>query len=349
MFRRAVRAVAGYVPGEQPRDRRTIKLNTNENPYPPSPKVLEAVQAAASADLRLYPQPMADDLRERAARAYGLRPENVLAGNGSDELLTLIVRAVVEAATRVAFPVPGYSLYQTLVDLEDGDVHAVPFPEDFSLPEALVSAPARLVLLANPNSPSGTLIPPDEIRRLLERKNRLVVVDEAYVDFADANCLGLLADHPNLIVLRTFSKSYSLAGMRIGLALAAEPVIATLAKIKDSYNVGRLALVAAEVALRESRWMEANVRKIRRTREQLSESLAGLGFHVYPSQANFVMARWRGRDLGPVQEMLRRRGVLVRHFATPELRDSLRITVGTDDEIATFLRVLRRVLVEATA
>jgi histidinol-phosphate aminotransferase len=268
-------------------------------------------------------------------------PENVLAGNGSDDLLAIAVRACVEPGERVAYPVPTYSLYDTLVTLHDGEAVRVPFPPDFSLPPELVDVECALVFLCNPNSPSGTLVSEEEVSRLAERRrNRLVVVDEAYVDFADTHCLGLLKRHPNVLVLRTLSKSYSLAGMRIGLALGAAPVIATLAKVKDSYNLNRLSIVAGAAALRDTRWMETNVRRIRRTRQTLGEELRSRGFEVLPSHANFVMARRRGRDLGPLYEGLKRRGVLVRHFATPDLHDSLRITVGTDDEIRVLLRVI---------
>lgn len=346
LFRKAVEALDAYVPGEQPRDHRTIKLNTNENPYPPSPKVLQALAEAVGDRLRLYPRPMADDLRDRAAKVYGLRPENVLAGNGSDELLSMIVRAVVGPGTPVAYPVPSYSLYDTLVAIQEGSPVRIPFGDDFALPDDLVTADVPLILLTNPNSPSGTLIPPSEVRKLLKRPKRLVVVDEAYVDFAAENCVSLLREHANLLVLRTFSKSFSLAGMRVGLAFGSESVIAMLARVKDSYNVNRLSIVAATAALTDLRWMEKNVHKVERTRERLSKELAELGFHVYPSQTNFVMGRMPGRDLGPVYEQLRRRGILVRHFATPELRDCLRVTVGTDDDVGTFLRTLARVLGE---
>ncbi len=339
-FREVVRGMDGYVPGEQPRDRRTIKLNTNENPYPPSPRVLEALQAAVGEDLRLYPRPMADDLRERAARVYGVRPESVLAGNGSDDLLAMLVRACVGIGDRVAYPTPSYSLYDTLVTLQEGKAVRVAFGDEFVLPEELVAIDARLIFLCNPNSPSGTQILPEKIRSILERPDRLVVVDEAYVDFAESSCLPLLKEYSNLVILRTLSKSFSLAGMRIGLALGAPPVISTLAKVKDSYNVNRLSIVAGVAALRDLRWMEANVRRIRKTREMLSAGLADLGFRVLPSQANFVFARRPGCDLGPLYERIKRRGILVRHFPTPELRDALRITVGTDEEIRTLLRVL---------
>lgn len=344
MFRKSVLGMEGYVPGEQPRDRRYIKLNTNENPYPPSPQVLQALTDAIGENLRLYPRPMADDVRTSAARLYRLQPENVLVGNGSDELLAIAMRATLDPGDRVAYPVPTYSLYDTLVTIHSAEAAHVPFPADFSLPEKLAEVDSRLVIVCNPNSPSGTRIAPEALGPLFRRRDRLILIDEAYVDFADGDCLGLVRDFPNVVILRTLSKSYSLAGMRIGLALGPEPVIAELAKVKDSYNVNRLSIVAGAAALRDPRWMEANIRRIRRTREALTESLVAMGFEVPASQANFVLARKRGEDLGPLYEGLKRRGVLVRHFATPELRDSLRISVGTDEEIAVLVRVLGQLL-----
>lgn len=349
MFRKIVQSMAAYVPGEQPRDQRYVKLNTNENPYPPSPRVIEAIRDAAGDGLRLYPQPMADELRERAARLYGVKPENVLVGNGSDDLLAMVVRACVDAGDRVAYPVPTYSLYDTLVALHDGEALRVPFEEDFSLPEALLRVEARLVFLCNPNSPSGTVVPLDAVRALVERQRGLVVVDEAYVDFGEGTSLPLLREFHNLVVLRTLSKSFSLAGLRIGLAFGAQDVIAMLAKVKDSYNVNRLSIIAGAAALRDVRWMEANVRRVQRTREELTRRLVALGFEVPPSQANFVLARRRGGDLGALYESLKRRGVLVRYFPTPELRDSLRITVGTDDEVRILARVLAQLLAAEAA
>jgi len=344
MFRRTVEAMEGYVPGEQPRDRRYIKLNTNENPYPPSPQVLEALRDAVGENLRLYPRPLADELRERAARLFRLLPQNVLVGNGSDELLAIVMRAVVDPGDAVAYPVPTYSLYDTLVALHSGEAIHVPFPADFSFPAALADVDARLVIVCNPNSPSGTRIASQELGPLFRRRDRLVVIDEAYVDFADGDCLDLLREVPNVVILRTLSKSYSLAGMRIGLALGAQNVIEQLVKVKDSYNVNRLSIVAGAAALRDPRWMEANVRRVRRSRDGLTRRLVEMGFEVPPSQANFVLARKPGEDLGPLYEGLKRRGVLVRYFPTPDLRDALRITVGTDDEISVLLRVLERLV-----
>jgi histidinol-phosphate aminotransferase len=330
------------VPGEQPAaGRRIVKLNTNENPYPPSPRVLEALARASTADVRLYPDPEARALRARAGAVYGVPPDRVMVGNGSDELLQLLLRATVDPGDPVAFPVPTYSLYATLVAVQGGRCVEVPFADDYGLPAALADTGARLTFLCNPNSPSGTLVPVAEVARLAGAVRGLLVVDEAYVDFAHTSALPLVADHDNVVVLRTFSKSFSLAGLRVGLAFAHPDLLAGLRTVKDSYNVSRLAQAAAEAALGDLPWMEENVRRIRATRTRLATALAGLGWNVLPSEANFVLARRPGVDQAPTAAALAARDVLVRHFAAPRLFDALRITIGTDDEIDTLLAALR--------
>jgi histidinol-phosphate aminotransferase len=333
--------MTGYVPGEQPQDRRYIKLNTNENPYPPSPRVLAAVRAATTDDLRLYPDPMANALRERAAAVYDVDRETVLVGNGSDDLLNLIVRACVGAQDRVVYPYPTYSLYDTLVTIQEGQAIHIPYPDDFSLPYGLAEAGGRVTFVCHPNSPSGTPVPIDAIEALARQVTGVLVVDEAYVDFADTTALGLVRRYDNVVVLRSFSKSFSLAGMRIGLAFGAENMIAELLKVKDSYNVTRLSIVAATAALDDYGWMQANVARVRQTRGRLTEALRQLGFAVLPSQANFVLARRPGRSAEDVYRALKERGILVRYFATPELRDALRISIGTDAEIDALLTALQ--------
>jgi histidinol-phosphate aminotransferase len=334
----------GYVPGEQPQDRRYIKLNTNENPYPPSPHVLEALRNAATEDLRLYPDPTARELRRKAAEVYGVEPDNILAGNGSDDLLSMLFRACVEAGAPadVAYPVPTYSLYDTLAQIQGATPKTVPFGSDFALPsEALLAVGARLNLICNPNSPSGTLSPVDTIAHFAQRAKGLVVVDEAYGDFARQSALSLLASCPNVVVLRTFSKSFSLAGMRVGLAFGSREIIGQLGKVKDSYNLDRLSIVAARAALEDLPFMQANTAKIKATREILVRELAGMGFRVPPSEANFVFAVHPKLAAPELYRALRDRGILVRHFATPALRDGLRITVGTPEQNDALLSALR--------
>ncbi len=339
-MRPVVSAMAGYTPGEQPQDRRYIKLNTNENPYPPSPRVIEAVRAATTDDLRLYPDPLADRLRDRAATVYALRRDNVLVGNGSDELLNLIVRACVGKRDRVVFPYPTYSLYDTLVTIQEGTAIHVPYPLDFSLPDGLADAAGRVTFVCHPNSPSGTPVSLHALRALAREVPGVLVVDEAYVDFADATALPLVQECDNVIVLRTFSKSFSLAGMRIGLAFGPPGIIHDLLKVKDSYNVTRLSIVAATAALEDYAWMQQNVARVCRTRARLIAGLRETGFGVLPSQSNFALARRPGRNLEGLYAGLKSRGILVRYFPTAELSDAVRISVGTDAEIDALLAAM---------
>jgi len=344
-IRADVRAMTGYTPGEQPRGGSVIKLNTNENPYPPSPRVMEAMAAAASDRVRLYPDPLATELRERAAELYGVDPEQVLAGNGSDEILTMILRACVDAGATVAYPVPTYSLYDTLVQICGGVVATVPFGADFALPvDELVALGARVTFVCNPNAPSGTVAPLEALRELAPRLDGLMVVDEAYGDFGSVTALELIDDHPNVVVTRSFSKSFSLAGLRVGLAIGQVAVIRELFKVKDSYNLNRVSIAGAAAALADADWMRTNVERIQRTRQRLREGLSDLGYDVLPSETNFVLARRSGEDQRDVYETLRARGILVRYFATPDLRDALRITVGTDDEIESLLTAMAEIV-----
>lgn len=342
-FRSNIEAMSGYVPGEQPRDADFIKLNTNENPYPPSPKVYAALRRAIAPSLRLYPQPMSESLCGAAAAAYGVKADNVLAGNGSDELLAIVMRSFVDAGQRIAYPVPTYSLYDTLVEIQDAVPARVPFPADFSLPAELARQQAPLTILCNPNAPSGTLVALPEIVELAKAVTGILVVDEAYVDFAaseGASALPLIQQLPNLIVLRTLSKSFSLAGMRVGLAFACAELIGGMNKVRDSYNLDRMSIAAGSAALGDLPWMERNAARIQRSRQRLTRGLKRLGYEVHPSHANFVLARQRDKNLKPVYEELKRRKILVRYFDAPGLRDCLRITVGAPKEVRALLKEL---------
>jgi histidinol-phosphate aminotransferase len=340
-FRSNIAAMVGYFPGEQPQDQGFIKLNTNENPYPPSPKVYSALRKAINPSLRLYPDPLSDNLRMTAADVYGVDPSNIIVGNGSDDLLSILLRCFVSPQDRVAFPTPTYSLYDTLIEVQNGVAVRVDFPPDFSLPESLAQQNAAVTFLCNPNAPSGTLISLAEIDRLARAVSGVLVIDEAYVDFAEsegASSVPLIRQLPNLVVLRTFSKSFSLAGMRIGLGFASEEIISGMMKVKDSYNVNRLSMTAATAALQDMPWMNRNVRRIQRARKKLAAALKRLGYRVYPSHANFIMARKTGQNLKGVYEELKRRKILVRYFDAAGLRDCLRITVGTPKEIQALLK-----------
>jgi histidinol-phosphate aminotransferase len=330
----------GYVPGEQPQDKRYLKLNSNENPYPPSPRVFEALQQAIGADLRLYPDPVANRLRDTAAARYGFRRDNILVGNGSDDLLTMLMRTFVDPGDRVAFLTPTYSLYDILVTMQDGVVVQIPYPANFFIPAALAEVDAKLTFLCHPNAPSGVLHPSSQVEELARKTRGVLVIDEAYIDFADETALPLVHRYPHVVVLRTFSKSFSLAGLRIGLAFGHPDLINELLKVKDSYNVNRLSIVAAVAALEDYDWMRQNVEKIRATRGRLIAELRNLGYSVYDSQTNFVLARQAGVNQEGIYRGVKDRGILIRYFSTPELSDCLRITVGTDEQIDQLLAVL---------
>ena len=333
-FRSNIERMAGYTPGKQPKDGKYVKLNTNENPYPPSQKVLDAIQKAVNKDLRLYPDPLAVEAKEKIASVLGVKPGQVILGNGSDDILTIIIRSFVGYNEKVAVPYPTYSLYETLIEFQEGELCNVDFREDFSLPEDIIIKGAKVTFLSNPNSPSGTLIPPETVSELAEKIDGVLVIDEAYVDFADSNCLELVDRHDNIIVLRTLSKSYSLAGLRLGFGIAQEQLINGMIKVKDSYNVDRLCIAGVIAALDDQESMKENVRKIRSTREFLTSSLTKLGFFVYPSQSNFVFARSpKGINTKNLFYELTKRKILVRYFDKPGTDNCLRITIGTDEEI----------------
>jgi histidinol-phosphate aminotransferase len=343
-FRPNIARMQGYVPGEQPREGGYIKLNTNENPYPPAPLVLERLRQACTEELRLYPDPSALSLRGKLAQVFGVAAEQVMVGNGSDELLNIIIRSFADEGQPVVYPYPTYGYYQPLIHIQNALEVAVEFPEDFSLPPDLAVPGARLTFLANPNSPSGTLLPIGQIADLARRVQGILVIDEAYVDFSEGGCLELLADHPHLIVVRTMSKSFSLAGLRIGFAFAGPELIQGMWKVKDHYNLNRLSLVAAEAALDSMDHMRQQAARLCRTRSRLSHGLRQLGFHVWDSSANFVLARRAYPPAEHLYAQLKKRRVLVRYFDQRRLRDCLRVSVGTDQEIDVLLRELADIL-----
>ena len=343
MFREAIERMMPYTPGEQPRPgQRLVKLNTNENPYPPSPGVRRAILANAGAALRLYPPPRADAFAAAASRLYRIPASHILAGNGSDELLSMIFRAALGQGDRVAYALPTYSLYDTLAAIQEARVNAVPLGPGFAQPlEELARERAQLTIVCSPNSPCGTLALPDELDALASRLGRrLLVIDEAYVDFAEVNALDLVRRHRNVIVLRTLSKSFSLAGMRLGLLFAQLPIIESLLKVKDSYNLNRIAIAAGARALDDAAWMRRNVEKVKRTRDLAQQRLRQLGFEVPSSSSNFVLARLAGRDMAPITTALRRRGILVRHFPASVFRDAIRISIGTPAEMNALFKAL---------
>jgi len=340
-----IERMQGYTPGFQPREPGFVKLNTNENPYAPSPPVLEALRDSCGESIRKYPDPLADAFRSTAAEVLGTRPERIICGAGSDDLLTIAVRAFCAEGDAVAFPRPSYSLYEVLAQIQGARAVPVEFPEDYSLPGGLGDTGAPLVLLANPNAPSGTMVPHGELERLAGQLEGVLLIDEAYVDFAEWNCLDLTDRHANVIVTRTLSKSYSLAGLRFGFAVADERLVDGMMKVKDSYNVSAPAIAGATAAISDRQWLARTVGRIKTTRARLIGELEGLGCFCHPSQTNFVLARMpEGRSAERVYEELLARKILVRYFKAPRLDDCLRITVGTDGEIDALIEALREIL-----
>ncbi len=335
-----IERMAGYVPGEQPRDGGFIKLNTNENPYPPSPRALEAVASALNDRLRLYPDPTGLAFRQAAARRHGVDPGMILAGNGSDDLLTIITRAFVGPGDLLAYPTPSYILYRTLAELQGARVAEVAFGPDWSLdPDAFAVPGARLAFLANPNSPSGTTLEPGQVAALARRLDCPLVVDEAYADFAGSDCVALVADHRNVIVTRSFSKGYSLAGLRLGYLIAQPAMIEGLGKVKDSYNCDTLSLAGGAAAIEDTAYLAETRGKILATRRRLADAVRALGYHVPESQANFVWCTG-GPPAQAIYQALKDRKILVRLMRYPGFSDGLRITVGTDAEIDRLLEAL---------
>ncbi len=334
-----------YLPGMQPREAGFIKLNTNENPYPPSPLVARAIRELDPAGLRLYPDPLSEDLREKIADRYGLRRENVIVGNGSDGLLALALRSFAGENDTVVFPRPSYSLFGFLARVQGAKIVGMDLNEDFSLPEKFYPAKCRLKLLASPNSPTGTVYPLDVVDRLLEETEGVVLVDEAYVDFADDTCLPLLDKYPHLVVLRTFSKSFSLAGLRVGYAFAGEEIIAGMLKVKDSYNLNRVSALAAGAALDDWDYFQKNIALVKSERDYLKAELEALGFSVFPSGANFLLVKTL--PVSPAKkifEKLLSKKILVRFFDTPRLEDCLRITIGTHEQMERLIRAITQIM-----
>ncbi len=341
-----------YVPGEQPKAPGLVKLNTNENPYPPSPKVAASLRDAIrdGSPLRLYPDPVCGELCAKAASVYGVKPDQVLVANGSDEVLTLALRAFVGEGRRVACAMPSYSLYPVLADIQGAKKVELAMNPDFTLPERLFRERAPLKLVTSPNAPSGVAVPTATLDRLCAASRGVVLIDEAYVDFADDNALRLVKKHRNALVARTLSKSYSLAGMRIGFAIGHKALIEGLMKVKDSYNVNRLSQAAALAALDDQEHFRQNVARIKATRARLSGALVAMDFGVLPSATNFVFARPPGRlTARRLYTGLRARNILVRWWSDPRVSARVRITIGTDDETDKLLAAIHDIVARASS
>jgi len=347
-FRDNIAKLAGYVPGFQPDDVDVVKLNTNENPYPPSGRVVEAISKIDGDQLRMYPRPfLGDTFRDVAAEVLGVDADNIICTNGGDDLLTIVIRAFCDEKRPIAYPGPTYSLYSVLANIQNCPAAIeVPFGEGYSLPDGLADTGAALTIVCNPNAPSGSFVEPEEIKNLADKLKgkSILLVDEAYADFSKNNCIGLIKECENLIILRSMSKGYSLAGLRFGFGIAGKPLIDGLRKVKDSYNVDAIAIAAAAAAMGDQKYFKTNVEKVKAERERLCEELRGLGFDVPASEANFVLARCVNADAAKVYESLARRNIFVRYFKLPGLADKLRITVGTREQNDKLLGVLKEIV-----
>ncbi len=339
--------MAGYTPGEQPQGGgKFIKLNTNENPYPCSPAVKRAIGTVVQMGLQRYPDPLASAFRQRAAELLGVGPDWILCGNGSDDILTIVTRAFVGAGDSLRLPYPSYILYRTLAQIQGAEAEEVKFQSDWSLGDDFAATRPRLKLafLPNPNSPSGTMLAPERVRQLAEKLSCPLLVDEAYADFADTNCLRLPAENERIMVSRTLSKSYALAGLRFGFLVAQPQIIRELTKVKDSYNCDALSIAGATAAIDDQAWLAENRVKIMASRERLTDGLRALGFTAVKSQANFIWTTHPSRPAKPLYEQLKAQRILVRYMDYPGWGDGLRISVGTDDQIDACLDELRRMI-----
>ncbi|TLW96586.1 histidinol-phosphate transaminase [Rhizobium sp. MHM7A] len=337
-----------YVAGEQPRIPGLVKLNTNENPYGPSPKALDAIRKVADDRLRLYPDPAATQLREAIAARFGLTAEEVFVGNGSDEVLAYAFQALLNHDLPLLYPDVSYSFYPTYSLLYGIGAIEIPVDNKFRIRLSDYDRPCGAIIIPNPNAPTGIGLPLAGIEALLAaHPDAVVVIDEAYVDFGGESAVPLISRYPNLLVIQTLSKSRSFAGLRVGFALGHRDLIEALVRVKDSFNsypLDRLAQVAATAAIKDEAWLETSRRKIIASRESLVRELESLDFEVLPSQANFVFARHESRSGASLQLALRERRVLVRHFAKPRISEFLRISIGTDEECALLVSTIREIL-----
>ena len=343
-IRKHITLMQGYTPGEQPADVAVVKLNTNENPYPPSPRVLSAINAITVEQLRRYPSPDARDFRRAAAEVHHIDPEMIMPTNGGDELLALVVRACAGENARVAYLDPGYSLYPVLANMQAAVPVPVPYDisaQEWRVPNDIWKINAAVLLIVNPNAPSGTLISLSALEDIAHRFSGLLLIDEAYVDFAPTSALGLVPRFPNLILLRSMSKGYGLAGMRFGYGIAQAPLIAELYKIRDSYPCDVISIAAATAAIGDQAYAKAVWQKVIQQRQWMTNQLVKLGFGVPESHSNFVLAQVPiGMDAATLYQQLKSRDILVRYFNLPRLTDKLRITIGTQQQNEVLVQTL---------
>jgi histidinol-phosphate aminotransferase len=333
-FRPNIDAMAGYVPGEQPKPgTKIIKLNTNENPYPASPAAIAVLRNLDSEWLRRYPDPYANDFRQAISEVLDVPSDWIIVGNGSDDVLNIIIRACAELGRKIVYPMPTYVLYRTLAEMQPAEQVEIPYGEDYRLPvEELVAANGAVTFIASPNSPSGHVVPIADLRQLAARLSGVLVIDEAYVDFANETALPLVKEFEHVIVLRTLSKGYSLAGLRLGFGIANPKLLSGLFKVKDSYNIDAIACAVGAAAMRDQDYKNACAEKVKTSRAKLMLDLKQLGFQLWDSQANFLLTQPPKGNAEQIYLALKERGILVRYFNQPGLDDKLRITVGTEEQ-----------------
>jgi len=346
-----VKGLTPYVPGEQPKLANLVKLNTNENPYGPSPRVLEALRSEIGDGLRLYPDPNADRLKAAVAAFFGdIEPRQVFVGNGSDEVLAHVFLALLKHERAILFPDISYSFYPVYCGLYGIDHETVPLDDAFGIRVADYAKPNGGIVFPNPNAPTGRALPLADIAKLLDANpDSVVVIDEAYVDFGGESAIALVNRYPNLLVVQTLSKSRSLAGLRVGFAVGHPDLIEALERVKNSFNsypLDRLAIAGAVAALEDREWFDRTRQAVIRSRTKLVADLEALGFEVLPSAANFVFARHPRHDAEKSALALRQRSIIVRHFRQPRIEQFLRITVGTDEQCEALVRALREILEE---
>lgn len=343
-FRENIEKAKVYEPGFQPKKADVIKLNTNENPYPPSPAVMKVLAEISVEQLRRYPDPLGNTFCQAAAEANGVGPEYIMCCNGGDDLLTIAFRAFCDKNRAVGYPVPTYSLYPVLANLQNCRAIEIPFDSEFNLPAKLASTGAALTVVCNPNAPSGSIIRVEELASLADELSGVLLIDEAYVDFAEQNCADLVKNFDNVIILRSMSKGYSLAGLRFGYAIAAPDLIAGLTKVKDSYNVDAVAVAAATAAIKDQEYFKETIEKVKAERKRLTEKLRALGFEMRDSFGNFVLAGSKSYKASWIYDKLMKRNIHVRYFGVPGLDNKLRITVGTREQNNRLLYILNKIL-----
>ena len=344
-FRPNIDIMAGYVPGEQPKpDSQIIKLNSNENPYPPSSAVSEVLRNFDLEWLRRYPNPFAEEFRKAVSEALKVPADWIIVGNGSDEVLNLVIRACVEPGRKVVYPTPTYVLYRTLTQVQSAEIVEIPYSEDYRLPcKELIAANGAVTFIASPNSPSGH-VSQHELRELASKLSGVLVIDEAYVDFAEENALSLIEEFENTIAIRTLSKGYSLAGLRLGFGIANPQLLSGLYKVKDSYNIDAIACKIGAAAILDQAYNNACVQKVKRSRTKLATDLKQLGFQVRDSQTNFLLVHPPQGNAEYLYQSLKEQGILVRYFPQSGINDQLRITVGTDEQNQVLIEALMRLL-----